>query len=434
MWLCCNHKPDRWQNKQVDAIGSTCFPHLVVEETSPPSSLDSSRLLMWPLLLMLLAMGRWCVVSGVGRGGFLVESAAARICHSPFDALFQRQSVTTLLQGRLALVHSSRACRGGGTWSRLLGSSATLFPSSSTGTQPLSLASCAFKIFELLVHGRIAPHISDRLDECQGGFHWRADACVYGLLDTLRLREDMHTFCAFVNIRKVFDTSWVEATLVRLHQVGVTGGMWRTVENFFVRVCGDVSPPWVDTGIAQGRVLTTSFHPTCFTWCLTRSTLKSPFHSFTPMTSCSLQIPKPTCKPPLMHPMGPSVEIFLWNRLELSAVMVFGPARSRQSSQSLSAAICWKSSHPYRYLGVVLTPSLWWDAHVVHILARGHRLFAQSTSWARSKGLLASFSATFGTEFVGDCTHTLAQLDLAQQRWGCHYGHQSWWSSSPAQR
>ena len=94
--------------------------------------------------------------------------------------------------------------------------------------RPISLASCAFKIFERLVHGRIAPHISDRLDECQGGFRWGADACVYGLLDTLRLREDMHTFCAFVDIREAFDTSWVEATLVRLHQVGVTGGMWRS--------------------------------------------------------------------------------------------------------------------------------------------------------------------------------------------------------------
>ena len=156
--------------------------------------------------------------------------------------------------------------------------------------RPISLASCAFKIFERLVHGRITP-ISDRLDECQGGFRWGADACVYGLLDTLQLREDMHTFCPFVDIRKAFDTSWVEATLVRLHQVGVTGGMWRTVANFFcgtlsqVRVCGDVSPPWVTRVLLRD---VSSFqpigqqpcsrHPTCFTWCPTRSTLRSPFH------------------------------------------------------------------------------------------------------------------------------------------------------------
>ena len=74
-----------------------------------------------------------------------------------------------------------------------------------------------------------------------------ADVCVCGLVDTLRLRQDTNAFCAFVDIRKAFDTSWVEATLVRLHQSGVTGGMWRTIANFLcgtlsqVRVRGDVS-------------------------------------------------------------------------------------------------------------------------------------------------------------------------------------------------
>ena len=54
----------------------------------------------------------------------------------------------------------------------------------------------------------------------------------------VRLRHDQHTFCAFVDTRKAFDTSWVEATLVRLHQAGVTGGMWRTIANF---LCGTLS-------------------------------------------------------------------------------------------------------------------------------------------------------------------------------------------------
>ena len=76
-----------------------------------------------------------------------------------------------------------------------------------------------------------------------------------------RLRQDMHTFCAFADIRKAFDTSWVEATLIRLHEVGATGGMWRTVASFLcgtlsqVGVFGDVPPPRVDKGIAEGRVL-----------------------------------------------------------------------------------------------------------------------------------------------------------------------------------
>ena len=95
--------------------------------------------------------------------------------------------------------------------------------------------------------------------------------------------------------------------------------------------------------------------------------------------------------------------------------------------QSLSF---WPTSpSSYHYLGVVLTPSLRWDAHVAHLVSRGHRLFAQCVSWARSEGLSVSFahfllatyvfpSAMYGKEFVGDCARSLAQLDLAQRRWG----------------
>ena len=134
-------------------------------------------------------------------------------------------------------------------------------PASPDQYRPISLASCAFKIFERLICTRIAPHISERLNGGQGGFRWGADTMVYSLVDAFRLRRETHTFCAFVDIRKAFDTCWVEATLVRLFQVGVTGGMWRTIACFLcgtlsqVRTGSDVSHPWVDYGIAQGRVL-----------------------------------------------------------------------------------------------------------------------------------------------------------------------------------
>ena len=71
-----------------------------------------------------------------------------------------------------------------------------------------------------------------------------------------RLRQDMHTFCAVADILEAFDTSCVEATLIRLHEV-----MWSTVASFLcgtlsqVGVFGDVPPPWVDKGIAEGRLL-----------------------------------------------------------------------------------------------------------------------------------------------------------------------------------
>ena len=76
----------------------------------------------------------------------------------------------------------------------------------------------------------------------------------------LRLRRCEHTFVAFIDIEKAFD-SWVEATLVRLFDFGVTGRLWHLLANFLcgtlsqARLGGSVSSPWVDSGIAQGRIL-----------------------------------------------------------------------------------------------------------------------------------------------------------------------------------
>ena len=107
-------------------------------------------------------------------------------------------------------------------------------------------------------------YIFAQLDECQGGFRWGADVMTYSLLDTLRLRQHTHTFVVFVDIKKAFDSSWVEATMVRLCDVGISGRMWHLIANFLcgtlsqVRIGDPASQPWVDAGIAQDRVLSPS--------------------------------------------------------------------------------------------------------------------------------------------------------------------------------
>ena len=74
-------------------------------------------------------------------------------------------------------------------------------------------------------------------------------------------RSSSHTIVAFIDIHKAFDTSWVEGTLVRLFDAGVSGQMWKLVSQFLhgtqsqVRVGSSLSHPWFDSGIAQGRVL-----------------------------------------------------------------------------------------------------------------------------------------------------------------------------------
>ena len=89
-------------------------------------------------------------------------------------------------------------------------------PISRDSYRPISLASCAFKVFEHLVSARNAPHILPHVDPSQGGFRWGADAMALSLVDSLRLRRHEHTFAVFIDIKKAFDSHWVEATLVRL--------------------------------------------------------------------------------------------------------------------------------------------------------------------------------------------------------------------------
>ena len=105
-------------------------------------------------------------------------------------------------------------------------------PSRPGNFRPVSLASCCFKVLEHLIHARIAPYINRQVSESQGGFRWGADALVGSLVNLLTIRVSTHTFVAFVDIEMAFDTSWVEVTLVRLHNIGVRGLVWYLSSNF----------------------------------------------------------------------------------------------------------------------------------------------------------------------------------------------------------
>ena len=133
-------------------------------------------------------------------------------------------------------------------------------PSNPDNFHLVSLASCCLKILEHLIHMRVALFINQQLRPSQGGFRWGADARVGSLVIVL-MCPSAHTFVAFVDIKNAFDTAWVEATLLRLHDVGVRGLLWRLISNLLrctvsqVRLGGEFSEPWPDSGIAQGRIL-----------------------------------------------------------------------------------------------------------------------------------------------------------------------------------
>ena len=238
-------------------------------------------------------------------------------------------------------------------------------PTSLDPYRSISFASCAFKVFEHLIYARIAPRILPQLDPSQGGFRWGADAMAFSLVDSLRVRRHEHTFVGFIDIKKAFDSSWVEVTLVRLFDFGVTGRLWHLLANFLcgtlsqVRLGGSVSSPWVDSGIAQGRVLS------LLLFSLPIDSLAVTLRSVIPCVSLSVsdsfrhvcqlcaddlvvltasQVDLPGVRWRFSFGVGPTK----------SATMVFGPLRDRPDCCVHLGGIPLPLVQQYRYLGIVL--------------------------------------------------------------------------------
>ena len=339
-------------------------------------------------------------------------------------------------------------------WFRLLGSPAQLFRSSSAMvTLPLLIPIVPFlsppaplKVFEHLIYARIAPHILPRLDPSQGGFRWGADAMAFSLVDSLRLRRHEHTFAAFIDIKKASNSCWVEATLVRLFDFGVTGSLWHLLAKFLcgtlsqVRLAGCVTPPWVDSGIAQGRILS----PLLFNLLVDSlaATLRSaipgvpriasdPFHHVCQLYADDLVILTASQADlqvafNAVHAWGVRWRFSFGIVPFKSAVMIFGPLRSRPDCCAHQGSVPLPLVQQYRYLGVVLSPTLSWRPHVDFICSRGDRLFHQASAWCLGEGLPLSFSSSvfvsssFGLEFIADDPPALQQFNLALCRWCRH--------------
>ena len=129
---------------------------------------------------------------------------------------------------------------------------------------PVSLACCCFKLLEHLAHARIAVHMSNQLHPSQGGLWW-VRSCDGGFLRRCLADAVFHPHVAFEDIKMAFDTSWVESTLVLLHEAGMTGQLWGLIAHFLRRTQSQVqfgallSEPWEVRGTAQGRVLSPLF-------------------------------------------------------------------------------------------------------------------------------------------------------------------------------
>ena len=274
----------------------------------------------------------------------------------------------------------------------------------------------------------------------------------------LRLRRHEHTFVAFIDIKKAFDSCWVEATLVRLFDFGVTGSLWHLLANFLcgtlsqARLGGSVSPPWVDSGIAQGRILS----PLLFNLLIDSLavTLRSTIPGVSLTTSDSFRHACQLHADDLVVLTASQIDL----QLALDAVhawgvrwrfsfgvgptksMVFGPPRGRPDCCVHLGGVPLPSVQQYRYLGIVLSPTLSWRPHVEFLCSRGDRLFHQASAWCLGEGLPLSFSSSvfvtyvlssssFGFEYIADDPLALQQFNLALRHWCRHL--LGWPSASP---
>ena len=236
--------------------------------------------------------------------------------------------------------------------------------------------------------------------------------------------------------------------MVELFSMGVQGRMWALIAHFVhgtfsqVRSGADLSEPWQDTGIAQGRVLSPllfnilvdglarAVHDACpgvslmarwdsrFAGQLYADDLVVVADSAADLQTGLDAVSAWRFRYRFTFGVGPSK----------SAAMIFGPRRSLPACNVTLGGIAPVVSE-YKYLGVVLSPTLSWAAHVQHVVNRGNRLFAQCVSWCRAERLplhMASSiflvyvlpSIAWGSEFLAASPTALQSLDRALRKWG----------------
>ena len=135
-----------------------------------------------------------------------------------------------------------------------------------TSFRPISLTSLVVKMVERLILIRIHDHLLQQLSPMQSGF--RPGFCtydnIYRLLSasTDALQSRSHLPCVFIDLKKAFDSVWIDALLYKLHKFGVHGRAWHWIRAFLsnrrlrVSQSGQQSE-WFDitAGVPQGSVL-----------------------------------------------------------------------------------------------------------------------------------------------------------------------------------
>ena len=139
--------------------------------------------------------------------------------------------------------------------------------------RPISLTSCASKLFERMINLRLRSHLESNkilIDE-QNGFRpgrCTADSLVQ-IIDSIQrgFQAKKHTLAVFLDLKNAFDKVNKTALLIKIHKAGFRGRMANFIKNFlkdrtFQVRCGNTYSPTFnqDHGLPQGSVIS----PTLF--------------------------------------------------------------------------------------------------------------------------------------------------------------------------
>ena len=149
-------------------------------------------------------------------------------------------------------------------------------PRDANNCRPIPVMDAMAKVFQLIIQGRLSTYVesSGVLPDAQCGFRpgRRVEDAVYMLTELVqarfahphRQRRQQHaryTYCAFVDVKKAYDSVYHSAMFVELWRQGVRGPVWRLLRAWYsgsqrrVKLGGGLSSTYSpDAGVAQGEI------------------------------------------------------------------------------------------------------------------------------------------------------------------------------------
>ena len=132
----------------------------------------------------------------------------------------------------------------------------------------ITLLPTFYKLLEVIIWDRISGWwFSDRIISDLQGAGRKGHSCIHTVLtlqETISKEREGNSkvFVAYYDVSKAFDSVWIDGLFYQLHDLGITGSLWRILYQMYVnfRCCvriGDKTSDWfrMDCGIHQGGYL-----------------------------------------------------------------------------------------------------------------------------------------------------------------------------------